>query len=170
MRSLVILSLLVTLTACSTVKSPAKRTPSDFGLDVKFVKAKSSSDGPKLVLTETATGASLAEAESIFTPDAVALFGEPPNGERFVVMASTTGRTIAVHEDASESSPGHRITVFEKASGKDWNPHSVQPETKDGPMYGFTAESLAVDDEYLYFRFGPKGPVKRQRLDLLSNW
>ena len=170
MKLLAILSLLITLAGCSTVKPPPQRNPSDFGLVVKFIKAKSSSDAPKLVLTEASTGTSLTEAESIFTPEPVSVFGEPPNSERFVVMASATGRTIAVHEDATDASPDHRITVFERTSGKDWRPHSVQPESKAGPMYGYTAQSLAVDDEYLYFRFGPKGPVKRQRLDLLSNW
>ncbi len=158
------------LTACSSLKIPPTNQPSDFGMTVKFTKGDGRSVSPNLALIDLATGATLASGESIFTPDVVEIFGEPTKGERFVVMASPTGKTIAIHEDGSESSPDHRITVFEKASGDNWKTHSVQPEREDGPIYGFTAESLGIDDEYLYFRFGPKKPARRQKLNLLSNW
>ncbi len=176
MKCILVLAAFI-LTACSTARLPAKlpvkRNLSEFGLAVKHVAANSLSDPPRLVLSNSATGSSLAEAKSLFTPDAVSIFGMPPEGDRFVVMVSQNGNTIAVHENVSDASPEEQITLFKRSEPNIWRTQSVLPPYRppSDPRqfgYGTYGSSLSVDDKFLYYRFGEDGEVRKALLTSLK--
>ncbi|MEK0450734.1 MAG: hypothetical protein RL088_3002 [Verrucomicrobiota bacterium] len=173
MKSIVALAALVVVAGCSTVKAPAKRSLSEFGLAIKHVKPAHETDIPKIVLSDSVTGASLAEAKSIFTPEAVAIFGMPPEQDRFRVLVSPSGRTVAVHENVSDASPEERITLFQKGTANVWQVRAVLPPYKDPSppppiIYGTYGTSLSVDDDSLYYRFGEDGAVRKTSLNALE--
>lgn len=172
MKSILALSALI-LAGCSTVKAPAKRSLLEFGLAIKHVKPAHETDIPKIVLSDSVTGASLAEAKSIFTPEAVEIFGMPPEQDRFLVLVSPSGRTVAVHENVSDASPYERITLFQKKNANIWQVGAAQPPHKEpsdrmSGMYGTYGTSLSVDDDTLYYRFGEGGAVRKVSLNSLE--
>ena len=103
--------LVLVLQSCETVNTPVPLLPSRFGRGVEFVAGVGKTVPPKLRLIEKSNGTVLAEAESLFTPDAIDCVGKP-EGDGFVVLASGTGNTVAVYEDVSDASPENQIVLF----------------------------------------------------------
>ncbi len=164
-----VLSLLLILlpASCESTKTlmPALQTPEDLGLVVRFQPATEASALPQLVLVENSSGAVLARAASLFTPDVVQAVG-PPQGDRLIIQASLSGDTIAALENASESSPYEQIVVFKRDHHPDgsasWYARNLFPPSRDAKPYPIYAKPVTVDDEYLYFTIenGPSEKVK----------
>ena len=128
--------LLTLLASCESTKTlmPAMQTPQDLGLAVRFQAATETSAVPQLVLLENSSGAVLARAASLFTPEVVQAVG-PPQGDRLIIQASLSGDTIAAWENASESVPDEQIVVFKRDHHPDgsasWYARNLFPPSRD---------------------------------------
>ncbi|MGV3658681.1 MAG: hypothetical protein ACO1TE_00805 [Prosthecobacter sp.] len=159
---------LLALSACTTpLKLPPSTLESQDAPEVRWQAATATRAHPALLLMPRLGGEPLAQVESVFTPDAVEVFG-PPAGDRLRVFVSPTGNTVLAHEDASESSPEEQLAVFRRgARTAPWQAQLAWPPHQKGPVYGRHAVSEGVDDTFLYYRF-PGGKLQRVALAQLK--
>lgn len=153
--SFISLALILLLGSCATSPKPEPTSPEKFGLTVKFVPSPSDGIPPTVQLVRISDDSVLASETSLFSPDAVQAVGKP-TGDSFVVLASPSGNTVLVHEDASDASPDEQIILFRRskvADTKSWQTARYCPPHRPGPVYGWYAYSVAINDDTLFHRF-----------------
>lgn len=153
--SFIPLALTLLLGSCATSPKPEPTSPEKFGLTVKFVPGSSNGIPPTVRLVRVSDDSVLVSETSLFSPDAVQAVGEPA-GDSFVVLASPSGNTILVHEDASDASPDEQIILFRRSGTTDtesWQTARYWPPHRPGPVYGWYATSVAINDDALFHRF-----------------
>lgn len=153
--SCISLALSLMLGSCTMPRKLEPISPERFGLAVKFVAGAGEGMPATVKLIKAADGSVLASEISLFSVDAVQAVGEP-SGDRFVVLASPSGNTILVHEDASDASPDEQIILFRrsKVDGvESWQAARYWPPQRPGPLYGLNGKSIAINDSKLLHQF-----------------
>lgn len=157
------------LTSCANIKVPEGSRLTAAGFAIRLKAAQSASKGSEVQLVDDQTQRALASVPSVFIYDALLAVGSP-DAERHKILVSASGNRIAVHENASESSPDEQIVIFERRSHEgnaSWHGYAVFPPSEPALPYAHYGDTLGISDTALYFRI-LKGPIQQIELDQLE--
>ena len=158
LRRLFLLVAIISVPGCVDTRPPAMSSLTAFGMEARFREARTPADIATVELLDRRTREPLATSPSLFNHEVVRA-GILPDQERGTVFVSASGKTVIVHENASESAPNEQIIVFSRMPGEEthaWVAWRCFPPSKRAMPYAISARTVGIDDGHLYFAYSDR--------------